>query len=221
MSRKDVASVVSGAGWIGSFSGFLIDDLEELGIPAEEIHKLGKPTKEGRSLVRACAEKIAEMVNGIKSKFLKLISAGKSLVIAEVDGAETLANANDTFMWIDKDFVNYGADQKGPATGKTPVNVYEMVEDATYSQMFGSLSSDLRKLCLTQAQIKSFVRNHKDWLRTDGCATFFLFESNGHFFVAVVSFYSDGSLYVHVSRFEYASVWYAERRPRLVVPKLA
>ncbi len=168
MSKKNVHPIVSGAGWIGSFAGALVSDLEELGVPFESIHKLNGSTKEGSALVRAGAEKIAEMVNGIKNKFLKLISGGESIVISEVDGTEILAKASDIFTWIDKDFINDGADQRGSATGETPVRVYEMMEDATFSQMFGSLSSDVRKLCLTQAQIKSFVRNYKNWLRTAG-----------------------------------------------------
>lgn len=223
MSKKNVHPIISGAGWIASFSGLLIEELEELGVSFDDIHKLGKPTNEGRAFVRACAEKIVEMVNGTKNEFLKLISGGESLVIDECDGSEIIADASDMFAWIDGDFKNYGTDQKGSATGKTPVRVHEMTKDAIFSQMFGSLSADMRKLCLTQAQIISFIRNYRNWLRPDGYATFFLLELNNQFFVVLVNVFvrSGGKLHVSVHRLEHSNVWRAERRPRVVVPQLA
>lgn len=225
MSKKDIHPIVSGAGWIGSFAGALASDLEELGVPFESIHKLNGNTKEGRALVRACAEKIAETVNGAPNEFLKPISVNESLVLDECDGTEVLADAKDVFAYIDSDFKRWGADEKGPATGKTPVHVYEMAKDGAYTQIFGSLSSDMRKLCLTQAQIKNFIKKHRGWLHADGYATFFLFKSNGHFFVASVRTSSDGRLDAHVYRFVYrfepSHVWIAEYSRRVVVPQLA
>ena len=153
----------------------------------------------------------------IAETFLKLISGGESLTLDAVNGTETLVDAKDVFAHIDPDFKNWGADEKGPETGETAVDVYEMVKDATFSQMFRKLNVDARKLCLTQHQIKNFVKKHRNWLRTDGYATFFLFESKGNLFVAYVVFYSDGELGVRVYRFGNLSVWYAEYRPRVVV----
>lgn len=218
MSKKNVHPIVSGAGWIGSFAGLLVADLDELGVSYEDIHKLGKPTNESRTLVRACAEKIAQLVRGAKSDFLKLIS---SLILDATDGSEILAEANDVFAFIDSDFKNWGADEKGPEIGETPVRVHEMVQNCTFSQMFGSLSSDVRKLCFTQAQIKGFVKKFRRWLRTDGYATLFLFESHDQFFVAFVYVRSDAKLHVFVARFGDSYVWYAECRRRVVVPQLA
>ncbi|MBI2279003.1 MAG: hypothetical protein HYU81_03010 [Candidatus Brennerbacteria bacterium] len=159
--------------------------------------------------------------NGAKHAFLKLISAGTSIVLDAVDGSETLAKATDIFTYIDSDFVNYGADEAGSATGETPASVYEMVQNATFAQMFGSLSNDLNKLCLTQSQIKNFVRKHRGWLRTDGYGTFFLFRSKGKFFVADVFVRSGGALRLRVRRLEDGSVWFAGGWLRLVVPQLA
>jgi hypothetical protein len=152
--------------------------------------------------------------------FLKLISGGESLVLDAVDGKDVLADANDMFAYIDSDFKNWKADELGQPTGETPVEVYEMAKDATFPQMFGSLVTDVRRLCLTQAQIKGFVKKYRNWLRTDGYATFFLFESRGEVFVARVSVHSDG-LHVRVRRFVYSYVWYAGYRHRVVVPQLA
>ena len=156
-----------------------------------------------------------------ENNILKSLSRGESLVLDALDGIETLANAKDVFAYIDSDLINWGADEKGPATEETSVAVYEIAKDATFSQMFDSLSDDLNSLCLTQAQIINFVKKYRSWLRADGYATLFLFKSHGHLFVADVGLGSDGRLEVYVNRFEYSGVWGAEDRYRLVVPQLA
>ena len=154
-------------------------------------------------------------------EFLRVISGGESLVIDSADGSELLAEADDVFTYIDSDFRNWDADEPGPATEQTAVCVYEMAKDATFAQMFGSLAPDVAKLCLAQAQIKGFVSKHRQWLRSDGYATFFLFKSHSHFFVARVRVRSDGRLRVYVYRFEYSCVWRAGHCRRVVVPQLA
>ncbi|OGY46146.1 MAG: hypothetical protein A2731_01585 [Candidatus Buchananbacteria bacterium RIFCSPHIGHO2_01_FULL_39_8] len=153
--------------------------------------------------------------------FLRLISGSENLTIDSVDGSETLVEANDVFAYIDPDFQNWKADETGVTTVETSVRVYEMVKDATFAQMFGSLSEDAEKLCFTQAQIKGFVRKHCQWLRSDGYATFFLFRSHNHFFVARVRVASGGGLLVGVDRFEHSVVWHAGNLHRVVVPQLA
>lgn len=154
--------------------------------------------------------------------FLKCISTNESLILDAVDGTEVLADAKDVFNGgIDSDFKNWDADEPGQPTAETAVEVYEMEKDATFSQMFGELNADTRKLCLSQSQIKNFVKKYRRRLRMGGYATFFLFESNGNFFVADVSVYSDGSRSVRVAQFEHSDVWDAGARRRLVVPKLA
>lgn len=83
--------------------------------------------------------------------------------------------------------------------------------------MFGSLGTDLDKLCLTQHQIKTFCEVHKELLRKDGYATFFLFKVDEQFFVVDV-YVRSGGLRVHVHRFERGNVWDAESSHRVVVP---
>ena len=99
------------------------------------------------------------------------------------------------------------------------VTVLEMDKDADFQTMFGSLSNDLDALDMTQAQIKTFCKKHRNLLRADGYATFFLFKSKGKFFVADVSVYGDGSLRVRVDRFSRGYVWDADYRHRVVVPQ--
>jgi len=155
-----------------------------------------------------------------ENKILRPLSNGKSIIIDACDGKALLVNADNIFQsGIDPDFKNWETDKSGIATQETAVQVHEMVKDATFTEMFGSLGANLDRLCLTQHQIKSFCEKHSDWLRTDGYATFFLFKVSGQYFVVYVYVNSD-SLNVHVNRLESDFVWYGVYRHRVVSPQL-
>jgi len=148
-----------------------------------------------------------------------LLSKGESIIIDACEGKENLADAKDVFKsGIDSDFKNWNTNKPEKNTEETAVQVHEIVKNSTFAQMFGSLGTDLDKLCLTQSQIKNFCKKHSNWLRTDGCATFFLFKVGDQFFVAGVFVYS-GGLGVSVFRFESDSVWDAGGAHRIVVPQ--
>ena len=164
-----------------------------------------------------------------RNLFLRLIS-GETLTIDATDGQDVLVDARDVFDMIDGDFKGWGADEPGQPTGETIVDVYEMIKNGALMQMFNSLSSDVRKLCLTQAQIKGFVKKHRQRPQLAGCAALFLFQSKktifkndplGDLFIASASFNSSGGLDVRVHRLENADVCHAGYRLRIVAPRLA
>lgn len=180
------------------------------------LNKLGGEEGVQRFLAGETVVKLAERVSNI----LRLLSGGETITIGKCDGAQTLAHANDVFKsGIDPDFKNWNLDKYGNATEETAVAVHELVQDAIFAQMFGSLGNDLDKLCMTQHQIKTFCEQHSSWLCTDGYATFFLFKENYEFFVACVCVGPDG-LEVDVFPFEGNGGWDAEDQLRLVAPQL-
>ncbi len=155
-----------------------------------------------------------------KENAILKLSKGDPIIVDACDGTETLAQAKETFKsGIDGDFKKWGTNKPSISTEDTAVQVHEMVKDATFAQMFGSLGTDLDKLCLTQSQIKNFCKKHPQWLRQNGYATFFLFKVEDQFFIACVFVNSDG-LGVNVRRFEDGCVWDAESQRRVVVPQL-
>lgn len=177
-----------------------------------------KNTPDPDMVVRKIKE---EYCTGITKNFLGLISGGEPLILDAVDGTEILVDAKDVFTRIDGDFEHWGANEKEPATGKTPIVVYEMNRDATFVQMFSELGVDRGKLCLTQHQIKNFVKKFPGWLCKDGHMTFFPLKSKDNFFVVGVSSCFDGGLSVYVGHFMSLTVCGATYRPRVVVPQLA
>jgi len=147
---------------------------------------------------------------------LKLIST-ESLLIEALDGKATIAEAKKVFTYIDSDFRNWDLNKPGQATPEIKVAVYEMINNATFSQMFGSLTDNLDKLVMSQAQIISFCTKHASWLRQDGYGTFFLIKENGAYFVVGVRVRDDG-LSVHVLHLENDYVWVAGYHHRVVAP---
>lgn len=183
--------------------------------PKEVLEKLGK---NGKRFTEGLEKLVDEIMR--EKAILKLLTL-EALEIEACDGTEIIAEQTDLFLsGIDPDFRDWGADEKGSATEVAEVSVYEMVENATFAEVFVFLSEDLAKLCLTQAQIIRFIKKYRQWLRADGYATFFPFKSKGNFFVARVRLVSSGKLHVFVNRAGNSDVWYAKYRHRLVVPCL-
>jgi len=197
------------------FAGLQIDQLQKLrngNITYEQVKWFNNLSYEQRQQLMGKQPE--------KAAILKCISEAQEIFIETCDGTQTIATAKETFKsGIDGDFKNWGTNKLGNSTQKTSVQVHELVKDATFAQMFGSLETDLDKLCLSQHQIKLFCEVHKDWLHKDGYAIFFLFKVDEQFFVASVYVHS-GGLYVSVHRFERDGVWDAGYSHRMVVPQL-
>ncbi len=220
MIEKKVSAIISGAGFVRSLTSKLVKRLRQDGVSDEEIQEILRKGEESDEVTDKISDAIAGVIRGMQTDFTRVVSLCEGLLLDPVGGAEVLAHASDIFVYIDEDFRKWGADKPGPEMPEMPVSVYEMASDATFAQVFGSLAEDVRKLCLTQAQVKNFVRKHYDWLRTNGYETYFLFESNEQFFIAGVQVYSGFRLKVNVYRFGYSYVWYARYRRRVVVPQL-
>lgn len=169
---------------------------------------------------KALMNNVDDEVEQVPTSILRRISA-QPLMVAATDGTATIPKAGDVFTgYIDSDFTGWSADEASDPTLAMPTALYEMAQDATFAQMFGSLSAQTESLCMTQSQIIEWVKSHRVHLRTDGYATFFIFKSKGSFFVAYVYFDVHARLRVYVSRFVRGDVWYAEYRLRVVVPQL-
>jgi len=155
------------------------------------------------------------------TKYLRPVPNG-TVTLPPSDGSRLISAASDVFDYIDPDFVGYDANEAGadtPATGATVLEMYE--EDADFETMFGSVAENVDTLRFTQSQIIGFCEKHRNLLRDDGWATFFLFKSKGKFFVASVGVVGGGSLEVFVFRFSYGYVRHAGRRRRVVVPQMS
>jgi len=103
-----------------------------------------------------------------------------------------------------------------PPTKETAVQVYEMVRNSSFQELFGGFGVPLDSLALTQAQIKQFAKLYPNRLKKGGNGTFFLFKVGNEFFVAAAYFFSDGRLGVRVRGLTLERVFRAQKRHRLV-----
>jgi hypothetical protein len=148
---------------------------------------------------------------------LRLLSKNEPLVLPRADGKETLGQAREVFRYIDRNFEHWNCNTAGLPTKETVVQVYEMVRNSTFQEMFGSFAIPIDSLALTQAQIKQFARLYPNWLKKGGNGTFFLFKVCNKFFVSAVYFFSDGRIGVRVRYLTLERVFRAQKRHRLVV----
>jgi hypothetical protein len=93
-------------------------------------------------------------IQHVMKERLELISGEEPLVLDSDDGQETLFQATDAFRYIDSNFKHSRCDVAAPATNKMAVQVYEMVRDSTFEELFGGFGVPLDALTLTQSQIK-------------------------------------------------------------------
>ncbi len=161
-----------------------------------------------------------------ENKILRLISQDKNITIKACD-EKALANTKEKFLVnVVCDFKNWGLDNSSVATVETVADVYELIKNATFSQMFNSFGVDLDKLCVTQSQIKDFCVDNTQWLGPNYYGIFFLFRKDekkaatpDNVFVAIVRLRSVG-LKVCVCHFKNDDVWNAVDHHLVVLPQL-
>lgn len=90
--------------------------------------------------------------------------------------------------------------------------VYEMIGDATYAELFGSFG-EIRKRW-HESQVVQFCRDHWGKIRPGNYVTFFELDND---YVVGVLIDDDNKLRAFVRSFSYSNVWHAEYRRRLVV----
>ena len=161
---------------------------------------------------------------------LKQIFLDKEITISETDGKTNIPSAKSVFTSaIDSNFKNFGLDIPSKPTGKTKVEMFELVEDSNFNGMFGAFGQNLYRLCFEESQVVKFAEEHPDLFREDDCGTVFLIkkerqpndppDKKKEFFVADV-YRDSGGLSVNVDRLSYGFVWSAGHGDQIVVPQL-
>ncbi len=144
------------------------------------------------------------VIIGTQTEILRLISGGKNLLIESLDGQATIAEANKTFQnLIDDDFEKWGLNKSGPATDEMLVEVYEIIDWGSDEEILTSLTTDLDKIVMSQAQVIRFCEKYPTWLpnnRDDWGYTCFLIKADGECFVLLVDVNSFFGLTVYVDR---------------------
>lgn len=154
----------------------------------------------------------------------------KKTIVEATAGTETFAGANDFVIgYIDPDYARLTKDRPAKPTQAKKANVMEMIQDADFKTMYGSLRRDNAELAWTnEEQVIKFCRAHKEKLNQSWW-NFFLLEVEDNeatdenekkkYFVARVCVCGRG-LGASVRRFDDPPPWLAGLRPLVVVPQL-
>ncbi|KKU47546.1 MAG: hypothetical protein UX67_C0034G0011 [Candidatus Woesebacteria bacterium GW2011_GWF2_46_8] len=147
---------------------------------------------------------------------VRLISGGESLVIEPQDGQAVIARAEKIFKEIDADFRKWELDRHGKRTDTILVDVYELVSDAVFLDMFSCISLEWDKLVMTQSQVIWFCRKYPKWIRRIH-PTLFLMDEFDDYYIASIRYYRP-DLHAGVFHFSYDYNWKSKYPPRIVVP---
>lgn len=163
-----------------------------------------------------------------ENQMLRLVSKNRSLIIDACDGTKTLMKATKTFKrGIDYGSGNWNCKQISDPTKETEVEIYEQIQEATFIQMFSSLSNNWEDVCLTQHQIEVFCNKHSTWLVKDTVPNLMLFKVEENFLIALVNtgmYYEEElTLAVKVRWFSIQDIWKIPARgnTRIIVPKIS
>jgi len=155
-----------------------------------------------------------------KKEFLKELFPKKELVLPPNDGQKVIANSSDVFkFWIDPWFLREKHKQRQKISAKTPVKVYEIIDDVSFDEIFNLFHKNLNNYCLTQSQIIDYCQLYSDYLRKGGYESYFLFKEDYQFFLAYVYVYSDG-LEINSISLKSSCILSAEDKLRLILPKI-
>lgn len=221
--KNQFATVLADA--VRKAAGTVVEEFSQRGII--HVGNFQKVVERGdqiaATVLTAVRTKVAEIAESVIGR-LRLISGAVTVLIPATDGTRAVYRSKELFKgYFDRNFERGGLNVLSQPAPETAVEVWEMVQEGTFAEIYDGLDTPLEMLCLTQAQIVAFVESNPKWLHTDGYETFFLFKEKvkgeQKFFVANV-FVVSGGLRVDVYPVSLGDVWYAECHLRFVLPQL-
>ncbi len=149
------------------------------------------------------------------SMILCQLPGAERIVVGACDGTKQILNGGDVFAGGIYARLLSGLSQEAMPTLDKSVSVSQMVEDATFQVMFGSLATSYLP---SDAQATKFIEEQKEWLLTNGWSTFIPFQKARAAFVAHAFMSSDSKPAVRVYELDFVSLWLAVRRHCVVLP---
>lgn len=155
-----------------------------------------------------------------KNKILRLISGNINLVVQNVSEDLFIEEvSNNSGLSVNLNFVGPRDEENRRIIDENLVEVYEMYnENASFIQMFSSLSDELTKLSLSGGQIINFCKNYPNWLSQKGFPTFFMILIKEETFIVSVRLINQ-NLIMFLFRPELNIMWNSYDQYRVVIPQ--
>lgn len=155
------------------------------------------------------------------TRSLNRISGEKEFVIESLDGMATIIEARDTFKsFVDASFKQWGLDQPGRITNETIMDVYEIVGQGRFPEVYARLTANLDMAMVTQHQIIRFCERYPMLFHQKGYCYFFLIKEAREYFMVYTKNNSSG-LFASLDRFNGFVNWPGKDcHRRIIVPQL-
>lgn len=151
----------------------------------------------------------------MNSRFLKTVSTAEKLIIEALDGKMHFADAQD----VVKSEIIYPDLESQPAiaTEETAVTIMALIKSADFEQMFTSITDNLDKIVMTQAQIIRFCEKYFSVNSRENDVAFFLMKFDCEYLVVNLSHY-EHNFYASAFEFDFIPAWEANSQIFVVVP---
>jgi len=163
------------------------------------------------------------MIKALKNvtRSLNIISGEKEFVIEALDGTATIVQARDTFKsFVDSSFKQWGLDQPGRITNETIMDIYEIVGQGLFPEVFARLTTNLDMAMVTQHQIVKFCERYPMLFHQNGYCYFFLIKEAQEYFMVYAKNNSSG-LFASPDHFDGFAKWpNQDYHRRIIVPRL-
>jgi hypothetical protein len=126
----------------------------------------------GKEAAALCAKAIANRQKGI----LRLISGDHDLKLKGSDGSRLICQATDVFKFIDDRNHQAGISHPGIASPEMTPEVYQLLRDATFMDIFTSLPGSWDQKWIPEDKVVEFCKKYPHWLRQKHLSTFFLIK---------------------------------------------
>lgn len=172
---------------------------------------------------RVCSKNLllnlkGELPVSIYESRVRQLYKGQVINLPECDGTQVIVNAPEVFRHIGRNFGEWKVNDPGSATPRCAVEVYELMKNSSFWEMFRGFAESFDDLCFTDSQIIAFCRLHRNKLHDEG-STHFLRKSRSELYVVRV--YMDSRrLEAYVGSFFAGHPQAGKKGYRLVIPQI-
>lgn len=215
-SSPQDASFGQGLELAGVFIKAIAVAAKKNGVTSDDIQKIFGNTDEVYKSVDALISKFRSKKLG--ELVLKLVFSEKPLVISSSSKGKLAINAKDVFKFGVDDLVDWAQAEECPSTPEIEVDVYEIIKEITFEQLFRGFNYDLDKIVMTRSQIVYFCKNYRGLLKKQGHATYFLSKKRNQY--TVITVYDNDFLHFHYQPLNNLNIDNIKWNPRLVFPRI-
>lgn len=143
-------------------------------------------------------------------KYLSQLFKGENIIVKATTGKERITGSD---LFDKRVYLDPLPSVSGEPTKDTIACIYEVVNDGTFIDFFGSFGENRKRW--HESQVMQFCRDHHDKIRIGSYVTLFELE-NGC--VVGVLIDDDNRLRAFIRSLNYPALWQAYYRRRLIIP---